>query len=63
MFQNSESPPFAEAGATKSKNQRAATTGPHHSLRLLYFVQHSVVEGDPPAAHTLTCMLRSIKLA
>lgn len=62
-----QSPAFAEAGATKSKNQGAAMTGPHHSLRLLYFVQCSVAEGEPPppipAAHTLMCMLRSIKLA
>lgn len=43
-----QSPPFAEAGATKSKNQGAAMTGPHHSLRLLYFVQRSVAGGDLP---------------
>lgn len=66
-FQNSVTS-VSEAGAKQSKKQGTATTGPHHSHRLLYFVQRSMAEGDTPpallpAAHTLMCMLRSIKLA
>lgn len=67
MFQNM-SAVFTEAGPGKSK-QRSSHDWSH--LRLLYIVQSSAAERErdgnrdreTPAAHTLMCMLRSIKLA